>query len=100
MIKSDQAIKKCPAGVVLSLDLQDLVVSARDQSLNLILEHCELEDSPEMRDWFNATVTAEGAHSGRWRRDFDESTCDAIDEVYAESCVRLRELGIAIPATG
>jgi hypothetical protein len=100
MIKSDQAIKKCPAGVVLSLDLQDLVVSARDKSLKMILEHCELDDSPEMRDWFNATVTAEGAHSGRWRRDFDETTCDAIDEVYAESCDRLRELGIAIPASG
>lgn len=89
MIKSDQAIKMSAAGVVLSLDLQDLVFAARDESLNVILEHCELETSPEMRDWFNATVTAEGAHSGRWRRDFDESTCDAIDEVYAESCDRL-----------
>lgn len=100
MIKSDQAVKKCAAGVVLSLDLQDLVITARDQTLNLILEHCELDDSTEMRDWFNATVTAEGAHSGRWRRDFDESTCAAIDEVYGESCDRLRALGIAIPASG
>jgi len=100
MIKSDQAIKKCAPGVVLSLDLQNLVVTARDQSLNSILEHCELEDSHEMRDWFNATVTLEGAHAGRWRRDFDESTCEAIDEVYADSCERLRELGVAIPASG
>ncbi len=100
MIKSDQAIKKCAAGVVLSLDLQDLVVTARDQSLNLILEHCELEDCVEMRDWFNLKVTAEGAHAGRWRRDFDDSTCAAIDEVYAESCGRLGNLGIAIPASG
>jgi hypothetical protein len=100
MIKSDQAVKNSAADLVLTLDLQDLVISARDQSLKMILEHCELEDSPETRDWFNATVTAEGAHSGRWRRDFDESTCDAIDEVYAESCDRLRELGIAIPASG
>jgi len=45
-------------------------------------------------------VTAEGAHAGRWRRDFDESTCAAIDEVYAESCGRLVNLGIAIPASG
>ena len=47
-----------------------------------------------------AKVTAEGAHAGRWRRDFDESTCAAIDEVYAESCGRLVNLGIAIPASG
>ena len=100
MIKSDQAAKKSAAGVVLTLDLQDLVVTARDQSLNLIVEHCELEDSVEMRDWFNATVTVEGAHAGRWRRDFDKSTCAAVDEVYGESCDRLRELGITIPASG
>jgi len=99
-IKSEEAIKKCEPGVVLRLELQDLVVTARDQSLKVILEHCELEDSAEMRDWFNAHVTAEGAHAGRWRRDFGESTCEAIDEVYAESCERLRQLGIAIPATG
>lgn len=100
MIKSDQAIKKCAPGFVLSLDLQNLVITARDQSLNAILEHCELEDSLEMRDWFNATVTIEGAHAGRWRSDFDGSTAAAIDEVYAESCERLRKLGIAIPASG
>lgn len=100
MIKSDQAVQKSAAGVVLTLDLQDLVFAAREQSLNMILDHCGLEASPEMQDWFNATVTAEGAHSGRWRRDFDGFTCDAIDEVYAESCDRLRELGIAIPASG
>ena len=56
MIKSDQAVKRCAAGVVLTLDLQDLVVTERDASLDLILEHCELEDSLEMRDWFNARV--------------------------------------------
>ena len=100
MIKSDQAVKRCAAGVVLTLDLQDLVVTERDASLDLILEHCELEDSLEMRDWFNARVTPDGAHAGRWRRDFDDSTCAVIDKVYSDSCDRLRELGISIPASG
>ncbi len=100
MIKSDQAAKRCAAGVVLTLDLQDLVVTERDASLDLILEHCELEDSLEMRDWFNARVTPDGAHAGRWRRDFDDSTCAVIDKVYSDSCERLRELGISIPVSG
>jgi hypothetical protein len=100
MIKSDQAVKRCAAGVVLTLDLQDLVVTERDASLDLILEHCELEDSLEMRDWFNTRVTPDGAHAGRWRRDFDDSTCAVIDKVYSDSCDRLRELGISIPASG
>ena len=100
MIKSDHAVKRCAAGVVLTLDLQDLVVTERDASLDLILEHCELEDSLEMRDWFNARVTPDGAHAGRWRRDFDDSTCAVIDKVYSDSCDRLRELGISIPVSG
>ena len=100
MIKSDQAVKRCAAGVVLTLDLQDLVVTERDASLDLILEHCELDDSLEMRDWFNARVTPDGAHAGRWRRDFDDSTCAVIDKVYSDSCDRLRELGISIPVSG
>ena len=100
MIKSDQAVKRCAAGMVLTLDLQDLVVTKRDASLDLILEHCELDDSLEMRDWFNARVTPDGAHAGRWRRDFDDSTCAVIDKVYSDSCDRLRELGISIPVSG
>lgn len=100
MIKSDQAVKRCAAGVVLTLDLQDLVVTERDASLDLILEHCEIDDSLEMRDWFNARVTPDGAHAGRWRRDFDDSTCAVIDKVYSDSCDRLRELGISIPVSG
>ena len=100
MIKSDHAVKRCAAGVVLTLDLQDLVVTERDASLDLILEHCELDDSLEMRDWFNARVTPDGAHAGRWRRDFDDSTCAVIDKVYSDSCERLRELGISIPVSG
>ena len=100
MIKSDQAVKRCAAGVVLTLDLQDLVVTERDASLDLILEHCEIDDSLEMRDWFNARVTPDGAHAGRWRRDFYDSTCAVIDKVYSDSCERLRELGISIPVSG
>ena len=100
MIKSDQAVKSCEAGAVLTLDLQDLVVTERDASLDLILKHCELDDSREMRDWFNARVTPDGAHAGRWRRDFDDSTCAVIDDVYSESCERLRKLGVSIPASG
>ena len=100
MIKSDQAIKKCATGAVLSLDLQDLVVTEREASVNLILEHCGLENSVEMRDWFNSRVTAESAHAGRWRRDFDDSTCAVIDEVYDDSCERLHQLGISIPVSG
>jgi Sulfotransferase family len=97
MIKAHKAAEKSPAGKVLTIDLQNLVVNERKHTVAQILAHCDLPPSEEMNTWFDETVTVAGAHTGRWRRDFDESTCQAIDGVYLESCERLTELGIAIP---
>ena len=45
---------------------------------------------PGMLAWFDANVTADGAHPGRWRRDFDDDTCARIDEAYYAAVERLR----------
>jgi hypothetical protein len=97
MIKAHKAAEKSPAGKVLTIDLQNLVVNEREHTVAQVLAHCDLPPSEEMNTWFDEAVTVAGAHAGRWRRDFDESTCQAIDGVYLESCERLTQLGIAIP---
>ena len=53
---------------------------------------------PDMVAWFDENVTPAGAHPGRWRRDFDDETCQRIDRHYAEACERLRAGGVDIPA--
>ena len=50
-----------------------------------------------MVEWFDANVTAQGAHPGRWRRDFDADTCARIDAHYADAVARLTALGVDIP---
>ena len=97
MIKSHNATLACAPGVVLTIELQDLVQLDRQGTIKQILEHCDLDESSEMMQWFDQTVTVEGSHSGRWRRDFSESAGAALDELYAQSCARLRALGVRIP---
>lgn len=97
MIKSHNATLACAPGVVLTIELQDLVQLDRQGTINQILEHCDLDESTEMMQWFDQTVTVEGSHAGRWRRDFSESAGAALDELYAQSCARLRALGVRIP---
>lgn len=97
MIKSHNATLACAPGVVLTIELQDLVQLDRQGTINQILEHCDLDESTEMMQWFDQTVTVEGSHAGRWRRDFSESAGAALDELYAQSCARLRVLGVRIP---
>lgn len=97
MIKSHKATLACAPGVVLTIELQDLVELDRQGTIDRILEHCELDQSEDMMRWFDQTITVEGAHAGRWRRDFSESAGDALDDLYAQACARLRALGVHIP---
>ena len=100
MIKSHNAALKASPGHVLTIELFDLVEANRDLTVNRILDHLDLEPSSEMLEWFNSTVTTQGSHAGRWRRDFDDRTAAAIDECYAAACERLKAQGIEIPASG
>ena len=52
----------------------------------------------DMCAWFDANVTQESSHAGRWRRDFDADTCAQIDEAYLASCERLVSAGVQLPS--
>lgn len=99
-IKAYKATEKSTPGRVLTFELLDLVRNSRAETLNALLDHVGVSPSAEMSDWFNANITAEGSHAGRWRRDFDDRTVDAIDAHYSEMCSRLASKGIPIPASG
>ena len=86
-----------PGEEVLTIQLMDLVVTRRAETLERLCSFLSLPVDEEMVQWFDANVTPEGAHPGRWRRDFDEATCLRIDAVYAESVERLQAAGVDIP---
>jgi len=100
MIKSHNAALSATPGHVLTIELFDLVQANREQTIQQILRHLDLESSEQMLDWFDSTVTTQGSHAGRWRKDFDDRTASAIDECYAAACERLQAQGIKIPASG
>ncbi len=99
-VKAHKATERSAPGRVLTFELLDLVRNKRTETLNALLEHVGVSPSQEMTDWFNANMTAESSHAGRWRRDFDDRTIEAIDAYYSEICSRLASKGIPIPVSG
>lgn len=91
------AVAASRPGRVLTIELMDLVVRDRAGSLARLCDFLEVPVDPAMVAWFDSEVTADGAHPGRWRRDFDPDTCAAIDARYGEITERLRSEGVTIP---
>ena len=85
---------------VVQVDLVDLVLSAREESIERICAGIGVDVDPKMVDWFNANVTQAAAHHGRWRRDFDADTVAQVDEAYGNTCERLIAEGVRIPQSG
>lgn len=97
MRRTHAAVASCRPGRVLTIDLADLVVHDRVGTLALLCGHVGVPVDDGMVAWFDANVTPEGMHPGRWRRDFDDATCARIDTAYAEATARLTAEGVAIP---
>ena len=57
----------------------------------------EVEPDPSMVGWFDTAMTADGAHIGRWRSDFDGETARRIDDRYQELTSELAAQGVRIP---
>ena len=97
MLRTHSAVAACRPGRVLTIELMDLVVNDRAGTLERLCDGIGISVDPGMVAWFDANVTADGAHPGRWRRDFDEETCALIDDRYALAVERLTALGVDIP---
>lgn len=92
-----RAVQASPQGTVLEFDLVDLVVHQRAETVASLMGFLELEPDAVFTEWFDLNVTPAGAHSGRWRKDFDESMQRAIDHDYSRLCDELSSEGIRIP---
>lgn len=98
MLRSHRAAQASRPDRIMTIELMDLVVRDRVGGLRELCEFLEVPVDSQMVDWFDAHVTADGAHPGRWRQDFDIDQCARIDAHYQEACDRLRAEGVAIPA--
>lgn len=97
MLRIHRAVSNSQPTRIIEVDLVDLVINAREATLERICHAIDVPVAPEMVAWFDVNVTAQAAHGGRWRGDFDSETCERLDEEYAKTCARLVDEGVRIP---
>lgn len=97
MLRIHKAVVNARSDRIVEVDLVDLVINNRVATLQKICEAIDVPLAPAMVEWFDANVTEQAAHGGRWRRDFDADTCERLDRAYAATRDRLTAAGVRIP---
>jgi hypothetical protein len=82
-----------PAGQVLTIRLEDLVVRDREATYGRILAFLGLDDDPVMRTFFEELMPADKMHLGRWRSDVPEADHEAFEAHYRRIAEGLAERG-------
>lgn len=98
MLRSHRAALRSRPDRVMTIELIDLVARDRRGSLQSLCSFLGVDEDQGMTDWFDAHVTADNAHVGRWRAQFDDRTAGQIDEYYEQICTRLEAEGVTIPS--
>ena len=97
MLRAHQAAHASAPGRVLVVDLADLMLRARSSTLAQLLAFAQVGPDAGMQAWFDAEVSAERGHLGRWRSALDPATADRLNADYQAACARLSAAGVRIP---
>ncbi len=81
------ALKNVPAQQKITIALEDLAIHNRDESYRKLLSFLKLEDSSEMRKFFEEELTERKASSGRWK---EEISSPEFDVAYSQLENRLK----------
>jgi Sulfotransferase family len=92
--EAHEAAQTAGGGRVVTVHLEDLALHDRDRTYAALIGHLGLEDEPGMREFFNAEVTAERAHLGRWRAEVPAERQARLTARYAALLERLRASGV------
>src|SRR5215211_2280687 len=92
--RADAAVRRLPPERVLTVRLEELLLTRREQSLAALLEFLGLEEDEEIRRTFDTELTAENGHLGRWRVDLPEAERDELDRRYREMLDQMAADGI------
>lgn len=81
-----------PANQQITIKLEDLVIDKREETYLQLLQFLGIEDSPNMKNFFNSKMTTGAASSGRWKSEVADPI---FDQKYSEMVGRLKSIGIA-----
>lgn len=94
ILKSAEALAKVDKNAVYEFRIEDLVVHSRDNSYKNILNFLELDDAPEIHEYFREKMSTERLHIGRWRTEVNEP--ERFNAQYKSLCKNLSSKGIEI----
>jgi hypothetical protein len=81
-----------PANQQITIKLEDLVIDKREETYLQLLQFLGIEDSSNMKNFFNSKMTTGAASSGRWKSEVADPI---FDQKYSEMVGRLKSIGIA-----
>jgi hypothetical protein len=90
-----QQLQKLPSDHVLTVQLEHLVYSRREDTYSRILDFLELPDEPAMHAFFDEKISAESAHIGRWRSSLSLPRQLLTILTYRCSLIRLAMAGVS-----
>jgi hypothetical protein len=91
---ADAAMRELPPGRALVVHLDDLVAANREGTFRRVVDFLEIADEAPMRRYFDAEISPEAAHLGRWRERMPPPDARRIDRRYRKVVRELRRAGI------
>jgi hypothetical protein len=93
--RADASVRRLPPDRVLTLRLEELLLTRREESLAALLDFLGLDEDEEIRRTFDAELTPENGHLGRWRVELSGTERDELDRRYRAVLERMAEDAIA-----
>lgn len=97
MLRGHEQCAALPAGSLLTLRFERLLVEDREAALQELLTFMEWEQEPSLRRFFTRRMPIEEAHVGRWRTHFTAPERELVESTYEASLERLRSAGVPAP---
>jgi Sulfotransferase family len=92
--RAEQGTRGAPPERILLIHLEDFVLLDRERTYTRLLDYLGMEDEPAMRSLFDAELTAERAHLGRWRAELSPAEQVKLTDHYREILGQLRDEGV------
>lgn len=91
LIAGHSSLSAIPDSQKITIKLEDLVIDKREETYSRLLKFLSIQDSPNMRNFFNLKMTMDAASRGRWKNDIKDPV---FDQRYSEMVKRLKLIGI------
>lgn len=97
MLRGGRGVAQLPPHQVLTIQLEDLVLRRREETLHAILTFLDLEPVDEVVRFHAEQMRSEHAHVSRWASAMDAAARARFDRRYEAILERLTAAGVPVP---